>query len=167
MHDKKIMKINDSKEANSHTEIKKMSIQTGKAKYEITYIMREMIQELETCTSRHESQIRMTKLCNRCFKPSLMEEIDICVVGKKNCGSDADEGPTSMKQELENLDETYKKSKSIRVVLGIFHNMIASIKPYSDKNAIVLVYENLVDYVRTNPNCQCHYCEAKEEISFR
>ena len=41
--------------------------------------------------------------------------MDICAVGKKNYGCDAEECPTTMKQAIEHLDETYKKSINIRI----------------------------------------------------
>ena len=74
--------------------------------------------------------------------------------------------PTTLKEALEHLDNAYKKSKNIKVILGGMHKMIKSSKALTVEHEIVKKYADLIDYVKTNSNCNCNYCQAKDEISF-
>ena len=57
-------------------------------------------------------------MCNECYRPQLETEIELCAVGKRGNNSKDGETPLTLKEALEPLDETYKKSKNIKVILG-------------------------------------------------
>ena len=166
MQVKKVLKKDDSKEVNALKELNEVSAQTKATINEIVNIMPEMKYQLEACTCRLTSQSKLTKLCNECYRPPLDTEIELCAVGKKNHNSNNDEAPTTLKEALEHLDKAYKKSKNIKVILGAMHEMIKSSKALEIENEIVKKYADLIDYVKTNPNCDCNYCQAKDEIPF-
>ena len=60
-----------------------------------------MRREFEACTCISETQYRMWKDFSLCYKPWLVEEIEICAVGKM----DIEEGSTALKEEIEHLDD--------------------------------------------------------------
>ena len=90
--------------------------------------------QYEACTCQPISQSKLTKLCNECYRPHLDTEIELCAVGKKDDNSNNDEAPTTLKEALEHLDKTYKKSKNIKVILGGMHEMIKSSKSLNRRN---------------------------------
>ena len=83
MQVKKVLKKDDSKEVNSLKELNELSAQTKATTNEIVNIMPEMKYQLEACTCRPNSQSKLTKLCNECYRPHLDTEIELCAVGKK------------------------------------------------------------------------------------
>ena len=125
-----------------------------------------MRQQLEGCTCQQISQSRLTKLCNECYRPHLDTEVELCAVGKKSNNSNDKETPTTLKEAIDHLDETYKKSKNIKVILGDMLEMIKSSKALKVENEIEKKYADLIDYVKMNPNCNCNYCAAKDKIPF-
>ena len=72
--------------------------------------------------------IKVNKMGNECYRPHLDIDIEVCAVGKEGNNSNDGEAPTTLKEALEHLDETYKKLKNIEVILGGIHKMIKSSK---------------------------------------
>ena len=78
--------------------------------------------------------IKLTKLCSECYQPHLETEIELCAVGKKDNNSNDGEAPTTLKEALGHLDETYKKSRNIKVILGGMHEVIKLSKALTVEN---------------------------------
>jgi len=166
MQVRKVLKKDNSTEVSSLKELNELSAQTKATTNDIVNIMPEIKYQLEACNCRPNSQTKLTRLCNECYRLHLDTEIELCAVGKKDDNSNNDEAPTTLKEALEHLDKVNKKSKNIKVILEDMHEMIKSSKALSIENEIVKKYAYLIDYVKTNPNCNCNYCQAKEEIPF-
>ena len=83
MQVKKILKKDDSNEANSLKELNELSAQFKATTNEIVKIMPEMRYQLEACTCQPISQSKITKLCNECYRPHLDTEIELYAVGKE------------------------------------------------------------------------------------
>ena len=113
---KKIFKKDESNEANSLKELNELSAQIKATKNEIVNLMPEMRHKLEACECQPISQSKLTKLCDECYLPQLDTDIELCAIGKKANNSKDGETPTTLKEALEYLDETYKKSKNIKVI---------------------------------------------------
>ena len=110
---KKILKKDVSSEANSLKELIKLAAQTKATTDEIVSIMPDMRHQLEACTCQPISQSKLTKMCYECYRPYLYKEIELCAVGKKGNNSNDEGAPTTLKEALEHLDETYKRSRYI------------------------------------------------------
>ena len=116
MQVKKVLKKGDSKEVNSLKDLNELSAHTKATTFEIVSIMPEVRYQLEACTCQPISQSKLTKLCNECYRPHLDTEIELCAVGKKGNNSNDGEAPTTLKEALKHLDESYKKSKKDKVI---------------------------------------------------
>ena len=54
----------------------------------------------------------------------------------------------------------------MKVILRGIHEMIKSSNTLTVENEVVKKYSDIIDYVKTNPNCNCNYCQAKGEVPF-
>ena len=134
-----------------------------KASNDVCLIAPERLVTSTVCQCTHKLRSDVERICDECYLDLHNEEIEVCLASEDKIGQKK-ESSKNFKAAMIHLNELYNSEDNVKVVVTKFYQMPSNSS--CTKTELDEHFEVLLKDVKGNKNCECFYCQAKDDIPF-